>query len=184
MTLRIVLVTLLGAAGLATVGGDRLIACGDKYLNLGLGTHYRRTAAERRSAAVLIYANPGTELARVVTTLTVEPAMKKAGYQPAIANSSAALDASIASRTWDVVIVDGRDAASVIPRLPTGTTPHVVPVLSKLTKDELKAAQRTYETVITNPSKSTVFVSVVDDAMDLHALEMEAASKAARKATR
>jgi hypothetical protein len=140
--------------------------------------------AERRSAAVRMYANPDTELARIVTTLTVEPAMKKAGYQPVLVASSAELDATLRTRNWDVIVVDGRDAASVIPRLPKGTTPHVVPVLSKPTKDELKLAQRAYETVITNPSKSTVFVDVVDDAMDLHEMEVEAAARAARKVAR
>ena len=184
MRLRTVLVTMLGAAALAAAGGDRAIACGDKYLNLGLGTHYHRSMAERRSAAVLMYANLDTELARIVTTLTVEPAMKKAGYQPVLVASSAELDATLRTRNWDVIVVDGRDAASVIPRLPKGTRPHVVPVLSKPTKDELKLAQRAYETVITNPSRSTVFVDVVDDAMDLHEMEVEAAARAARKVAR
>src|SRR5262245_10965306 len=150
MRLRNALVTMLAVAGLAAAAGDRAIACGDKYLNLGLGTHYHRTTSERRLAAVLMYANPGTELARIVTTLTVEPAMKKAGYQPAVVVSSAELDTALRTRLWDVVVIDGRDAAIVIPRLPKTSRPHVIPVLSKPTKDELKLAQKTYETVITN----------------------------------
>ena len=101
-----------------------------------------------------------------------------------IAAATIATFAADASGTWDVIVVDGRDAASVIPRLPKGTRPHVVPVLSKPTKDELKLAQRAYETVITNPSRNTVFVDVVDDAVDLHEMEVEAAAKAAKKASR
>lgn len=178
------LITMLVATGVASVGTDRAIACGDKYLNLGLGTHYHRSAAERRSAAVLMYANPDTELSRTVTALTVEPAMKKAGYQPVLVASSAELDAALRTRKWDVIVVDGRDTPSVSQRLPKSTGPHVVPVLSRPTKDELKLAQRTYETVITNPSKNTVFVDVVDDAMDLHEMEVEAAARAAKKAAR
>ena len=178
------LITMLVATGLTNVGTDRAIACGDKYLNLGLGTHYHRSTAERRSAAVLMYANPDTELSRTVTALMVEPAMKKAGYQPVLVASSAELVAALRTRKWDVIVVDGRDTASVIQRLPKGTGPHVVPVLSKPTKDELKLAQRAYETVITNPSRSTVFVDVVDDAMDLHEMEVEAAARAARKVAR
>jgi len=184
MRTRTFLLTMAVAAAVTGIGSDRAIACGDKYLNLGLGTHYHRSTAERRSAAVLLYANAGTDLSRTVTSLTVEPAMKKAGYQPVFVASSAELDAALRSRTWDVVVVDGRDAASVIPRLPKSTRPHVVPVLSKPTKDELKLAQRAFETVITNPSRNTVFVDVVDDAVDLHEMEVEAAAKAARKASR
>ena len=178
------LITMAVAAAVTGIGSDRAIACGDKYLNLGLGTHYHRSTAERRSAAVLMYANAGTDLSRTVTSLTVEPAMKKAGYQPVLVASSAELDAALRTRKWDVIVVDGRDTASVIQRLPKGTGPHVVPVLSKPTKDELKLAQRAYETVITNPSRSTVFVDVVDDAMDLHEMEVEAAARAARKVAR
>jgi len=184
MRARTFLITMVVAGAVTSIGSDRAIACGDKYLNLGLGTHYHRTAAERRSAAVLMYANPGTELSRTVTALTVEPAMKKAGYQPVLVASSAELDAALRTRKWDVIVVDGRDTASLTQRLPKGTGPHVVPVLSKPTKDELKQAQRTYETVITNPSKNTVFVDVVDDAVDLHEMEVEAAAKAAKKASR
>ena len=184
MRTRTFLLTMAVAAAVTGIGSDHAIACGDKYLNLGLGTHYHRSTAERRSAAVLMYANAGTDLSRTVTSLTVEPAMKKAGYQPVVVASSAGLEAALNTRKWDVIVVDGRDTASVIQRLPKGTGPHVVPVLSKPTKDELKLAQRAYETVITNPSRSTVFVDVVDDAMDLHEMEVEAAARAARKVAR
>jgi hypothetical protein len=83
--------TLLLVAGVGAT--DRLAACGDKYLNLGLGTHYHRSAAERRAAAILVYASAGSELSKLLTTLSVEEAMKKVGYQPAIASSSVDLDA-------------------------------------------------------------------------------------------
>ena len=130
MRARTFLSTMVVAAAVTSVGNDRAIACGDKYLNVGLGTHYHRSTAERRSAAVLMYASQGTDLSRIVTALTVEPAMKKAGYQPAIVASSAELDAALRTRKWDVIVVDGRDTASVIQRLPKSTGPHVVPVLS------------------------------------------------------
>jgi len=184
MRTRTFLVTMLVAAGITNVGTDRAIACGDKYLNLGLGTHYHRTTAERLAAAVLMYVNQGTELSRIVTALTVEPALKKAGYQPALVASTAELDAALRTRKWDVIVVDGRDMASLIQQLPRSAGPHLVPVLSRPTKDELKQAQRAFETVITNPSRSTVFVDMVDDAMDLHEMEVEAAARAAKKAAR
>src|SRR6516165_1112248 len=106
MKTRVFIVTLLAVVGFGTA--DRLIACGDKYLNIGLGTHYHRSAAERRVAAVLMYANPGTELARLLTTLSVETAMNKDGYRPVVAASASELEAALKSRTWDVIVVDGR----------------------------------------------------------------------------
>ena len=175
--------TLLLVVGVGAA--DRLAACGDKYLNLGLGTHYNRSTAERRSAAILVYASAGSELSKLLTTLSVEEGMKKVGYQPAIASSSAQLDAALNARKWDVIVVDGPDTTSVAQRLQrTAGTAHLVPVLTRPTKDQLKQAEKTYDTVINTPSKNRVFVDVVDDAMDLHELEAEAAARAGKKATR
>ena len=163
---------------------QRLAACGDKYLSVGLGTHYHRSAAERQAAAVLVYANAGSELARLLAALSVEAAMDKAGYRPAIASSAAELDTALRTRKWDVVVVDGRDTQAVVQRLQKASPPHVVPVLTRPTKDELKQAEKTYETVLNTPTKNRVFVDVVDDAMDLHEIEARAAAKAAKGATR
>jgi len=162
-----------------------LVACGDKYLNLGLGTHYNRSPAERHAAAVLVYASAGSELSKLLTTLSVEDAMKKVGYQPAIASSRAELDAALRARTWDVIVVDSSDTPSVAQRLAKTTrAPHLVPVLTRPTKDQLKQAEKAYDTVINTPSKNRVFVEVVDDAMDLREMEAGAAAKAAKRPTR
>ena len=163
---------------------ERLAACGDKYLNVGLGTHYHRSTAERRTASILVYANTGSELSRLVATLSVESAMNKAGYRPAIATSPAELDMALRTRKWDVIVVDGRDAQTLVQRLQKPAAPHVVPVLTRPTKDELKIAERTYDTVLNTPTKNRVFVDVVDDAVDLHEIEVEAAAKAAKRSTR
>ena len=160
-----------------------ILGCGDKYLNLGLGTHYHRSAAERRRAAVLMYANPGSELSRLLMALPVEAAMNKDGYRPVIAASPSELDSAL-HQNWDVIVVDGRDTATVVQRLRKPAAPHVVPVLTRPTKDELKQAEKTYDTVLNTPTKPRAFVDVVDDAMDLHEIEERAAAKAAKAATR
>ncbi len=180
MTPRAFIATLLVVVGFGTA--DRLIACGDKYLNLGLGTHYHRSAAERRAAAVLMYSNPGSELARVLAALSVEAAMNKDGYHPVMASSVSELDTALRNRTWDVVVVDGRDMATVVQHLQKPSGPHVVPMLTRPSKDELKQAEKTYDTVLNTPTKTRAFVDIVDDAMDLHEIEARAAAKAAKRA--
>ncbi len=174
--------TLLVVAGIGAADG--LSACGDKYLTLGIGTHYNRSVAERQAAAVLLYANAGSEFARLLTGLPVEAAMSKVGYHPTIAASPSELDAALRKQDWDVVVVDGRDADTVVQRVQKKTRPHVVPVLTRPTKDELKQAEKVYDTVLNTPSKTRAFVEVVDDAMDLHEIETAAAAKAAKRATR
>jgi hypothetical protein len=177
---RAFIAALLVVAGFGT--GDRLTACGDKYLSIGLGTHYHRSAAERRAAAVLLYANTGSELSRVLAALSVEAAMNKDGYRPVVVSSPSELETALRARKWDVVVVDARDAAMVVQRLPKPSAPHVVPMLTRPTRDELKQAERTYDTVLNTPTKTRVFVEVVDDAMDVHDIEERAAAKQAKAA--
>ena len=174
--------TLLLVVGIGAA--DRLAACGDKYLHLGLGTNYHRSAAERRTAAILMYASAGSELSRLLTALSVEAAMNKAGYHPAIVLSPSELDAALRARKWDVIVVDGRDTQHVIQRLPTAAAPHVVPVLTKPAKDELKQAEKIYDTVLNTPTRNRRFVDVVDDAMDLHEIELKAAARPAKRSAR
>jgi hypothetical protein len=179
--------TLVGTLLLVMAAGalDPLGACGDKYLNLGLGTRYHWSAKERRGAAILIYATPASELSKLLASLSVEDAMKKAGYQPIFASSGDQLDAALSTRTWDVVVVDGADTDAVGPRLRKAPgAPQVLPVLARATKDDVKRAEKTYDVVLNAPSKNRVFIDGVDDALDVHAFEMAEAARAAKRSTR
>jgi len=173
------IVGLLVAVGVTA--NDHVAACGDKYLNLGIGTRFDRSPAERRAAGILLYAAPGTDLARTLPALSVEDGLKKAGYQPTVATTTAQFDAALRARAWDVIVLDGRDSERVSQRVAKTGGPRVVPVLAQPTKEELKQARKTYEIVLANPSKSRVFVEAVDDALDLHEIEALAAAKNARK---
>ena len=172
-------------AGVLLVAGvtasDRLAACGDKYLNLGLGTRFERSPAERRAAAVLLYVVPGSDLSRTFGAQSVEEGMKKVGYQPTQVGTAAEFDAALRARSWDVIVLDGRDSASVSQRLPKAGGPHLVPVLTRPTKDELKQARKIYETVLEAPTKSRVFLETVDEALDLHEIDAAAAARRATK---
>lgn len=171
-------------AGVLLVAGvtasDRLVACGDKYLNLGLGTRFERSPAERRAAAVLLYVVPGSDLSRTFGAQSVEEGMKKVGYQPTQVGTAAEFDTALRARSWDVIVLDGRDSASVSQRLPKAGGPHLVPVLTRPTKDELKQTRKIYETVIEAPTRSRVFLETVDEALDLHEIDAAAARRAAK----
>jgi hypothetical protein len=179
MITRAFLVGLLLAVGVTAT--DRVAACGDKYLSLGLGTRFDRSPAERRAAAVLLFAAPGTDLSRTLAALSVEDGLKKAGYQPTVATTTAQFDAELRRRNWDVIVLDGRDSDRVSQRVAKPVGPRLVPVLAQPTKEELKQARKTYEIVLAAPSKNRVFVEAVDDALDLHEIDALAAAKAARK---
>ena len=79
----------------AVINNGRLIACGDKYLNIGFGTHFERTPEDRRQATVLFYSEPGFPLDRTIQDLAVQPTMNKDGYQPLFVSSWAAVSDAI-----------------------------------------------------------------------------------------
>jgi len=178
MTMRPFIAGVLLVVSLTT--SDRVAACGDKYLNLGLGTRFDRSPAERRAAAVLLYVVPGSALSRTFGAQSVEEGMKKVGYQPTQVGTAAEFDTALRARSWDVIVLDGRDTVSVSQRLPKAGGPHLVPVLTRPTKEELKGARKVYETVLETPTRSRVFLETVDEALDLHEIDAAAAKRATK----
>jgi hypothetical protein len=177
MQARAFIAGLLLVVGVCTSGD--LFACGDKFLMLGRGTRYERSPAERQAAAILLYANPASELSRTLSTLSVDAVLQKAGYKPTTVSSEAELDTAVRARRWDVVVVDAKDSQTISQRVLSTGGPHVVPVLTRPTKDELTQAKKLYHTVVNTPTRSRVFLDTIDDAMDLHEEETRAAAKKA-----
>jgi len=168
---------------LAAAGSDRrLVACGDKYLSVGFGTRFERTPADRNAATVLVVAEPGSYLEGTVKALDVDASMKKDGYRPRYASSPAAVDAALQGRPPQVIVCEVRQCQDLSRR--TKGESRIVPVMYRPTRDELKQARRTFETVIDTPKKGYAFVDTVDEALDIYAIEAEAAAKAAEKAAK
>ena len=169
---------------LATAINDgRLIACGDKYLSVGFGTHFERTPAERRDATVLVYAEPGSNLERTIKEPAVKAKINKEGYQPFVVSSQEELDMAMRGRPPQVIVVEGRHSQALSQRIRKGES-RIVPVLYNPTRDELKQERRTFETVINTPKKGHTFVDTVDEAIVILEIEAEAAAKAAAKAAK
>jgi hypothetical protein len=171
-------------AGVLLVAGitasDRLVACGDKYLNLGLGTRFERSPAERRAAAVLLYVVPGSALSRTFGAQSIEEGMKKAGYQPTQVGTAPEFDAALKARSWDVIVLDGHDTATVGQRVARPGGPHLLAVLTRPTKAELKQARTAYETVLEAPTRSRIFLETVDEALDLHEIDAASAKRSTK----
>jgi len=165
------------AAGMAMPAP--LDACGDKYLSLGRGTRYERSPVARQASAILIYSNPASELSKTIAKLSVEAALLKAGYKPKMV-TAADLARTIHGQSWDLILVDNADLNAVTPQLTTAGAPHVVPVLFKPTKTEVKQTLNTYGAVLASPTKSRTFVDAIDDAMFDRESERKAAAKKAR----
>jgi len=119
----------------------------------------------RQHAAILLYANPATELPARLTKLSVDPVLKKAGYRPTVVASPAELDRALGQATWDVLLIDLKDSSVVRSRLPAAKAPAVIPVAFNATNAELSQAKKTYGDVLKSPTRSQSFLDVIDDAV-------------------
>jgi hypothetical protein len=173
----VIAVLALVAAAVATPVS--LDACGDKYLSLGRGTRYERSPVARQTSAILIYASPSSELSKLLTKLSVDAALQKAGYK-ATTVTAADLTQTLLVKPWDVILVDGSDLNAVAPQLTRKDAPKIVPVLFKPTKSNVKQTMQQYGAVLAEPTKSRTFIDALDDAMWDREAERKAAAKKPR----
>lgn len=100
------------AAVVLLVGGDLLVACGDKFLMAGRGTRYQRPK-NARAASVLIYANPSSGLPAALRNVRVESVLKREGHRSTTVESFEQLSAILAGGRFDVILAASGVAANV-----------------------------------------------------------------------
>jgi hypothetical protein len=138
-----------------------LPACGDKFLVPGRGARFRNRVVDRESATVLLYARPGSALARALGTLSVEARLRAAGYRPTVARSREELESALRGGGWDVVVVDLADASDV-GWLQTAPAPLVLPVVQEVPKAVVDDAKRRYSLVLRSPRRYQTFLEALD----------------------
>jgi hypothetical protein len=153
-----------------------LLACGDKYLVPGRGTRFQRSPGERQASTVLVYAPPGSTLASTLARLNVESAVRKAGYRPTVATTSADLTRAAATR-WDVVVVSPSDGGAVRDRLAEPSLAHLIAVAPPVTAIELKQMRSSYPIVLKTPGRNQDFLDAIDDAAGCARLDQRKTAK-------
>lgn len=177
--------TRLVAAGFLVLagagGGGNLLACGDKFLVVSRGTRFQRAAALRKPAAILVYANPVSQLPKALANLPVDATLQKAGYRPTSVASAAEFDKALAQGGWDLVLVDLADVVTVRSRLQGDTAPVVLPIVYNATSAELKQVKKQYPYALKSPTKNQSFIDAIDEALALRrGPRAEAADKTRR----
>jgi hypothetical protein len=159
----------LYAAGLLLLIGvsssNILLACGDKFLVSSRGTRFQRAAVAREPAAILIYANPMSELPKALASLPVDTTLAKAGYRTTTIATLDELERALSRGGWDLVVVGMADAEAVSHRLRGDAAPVVLPVSFNPTTTELKETKRQYPVVFKAPAKSQAFLTAIDEAL-------------------
>ena len=119
------------ASVLAGITGERLLACGDKWLVPTRGLRYELTPAARERAALLVYVNPSSAMPALLTKLSVDPALRKAGYRPVSVATAADFDRTLRQGRWDVVLIDLVDGPALNGIGAPGPAPAMVVVAKK-----------------------------------------------------
>jgi len=148
----------------ASVAPD-LLACGEKFLVPARGTRFSAPPPKRTDAAILLYADPASELSRTLTKLSAPATLQKAGYRVTEVATDAQLAAALSQR-WDVVLVDFhvlRAMASQGRTIPAST---VLPVAYMIDGTELRDARRQYPFIIKAPTRATTVLDAVDKALE------------------
>lgn len=158
----------------AGCAGAELLACGDKFLVVSRGTRFERAPLARQNAGILLYANPTSDLRKTITSLSVEAALRKAGYRPLSVSNIDDLDKALRAGGWELVVVDLAEAPAAGTRFEGPGAPLVLPVAFNPPRAVLTAAKKQYSGVINAPTKGQTFLDAIDDAMDR---KMTAAAK-------
>ena len=149
---------------LGSVAPD-LLACGEKYVVATRGTRFSAPPPKRTDAAILLYADPASELSRMLLKLSGAKMLQKVGYRVTEAATDSQLAAALNQR-WDLAVVDFgslRVMASQGRNIPAAT---VLPVSYALTGSELKDARRQYPFIIKAPTRATTLLDAVDAALE------------------
>jgi hypothetical protein len=141
-----------------------LRACGDKFLVPSRGARFELSTSVRQRAMVLVYANPASALHEALSSLSVDPAVRKAGYRPTIVGSTEDLGQAIRRGGWDVVLVDVEDGPTIRTAAFPEDGPFVVAVGGNLSGTEMARAKKQYVVVLKSPSRGQAFVEAIDEA--------------------
>jgi hypothetical protein len=138
MRRRAIIATLVASA---ISGPVDLAACGDKFLRVGRSARYHRYAAIY-PASILIY-SPAAASRKGISEL--EKLLKRAGHHPQTVAHGTAIQPTMASGQFDLVIAAYVDAERLEGELAAfPSRPHVLPILIKPTKEVAAAAARAY----------------------------------------
>ena len=154
--------TLAGLVLLAGFGSnDHLLACGDKFLVSSRGTRYQRAPVSYGPAAILIYANPASDVPKALASVSVASTLGRVGYRPTLVENAAQFEAMLSRGGWDLVLVGMADAQAVSQRVKSYAV--VLPVV--LTTEDLKQTRKQFPVVLKGPAKSEAFLEVISDAL-------------------
>ena len=146
------------------IGSANLVsACGDKFVSVGRGTRLQQ-APRGRQESILIYRNPASDVPAALARVSVDAALRGAGYRAKVVATAAEFESELTQGAWDLVLVGLTDAQAVSQRAPNKFG--ILPVALKATPAEVKQTQKQYPVVLTKAPNNDGFVRVIEDALN------------------
>lgn len=149
---------------LVACSGD-LLACGDKFLVPGRGLRFAPRFVDRASAAVLLYASPGSALSATLNALPIQATLQEAGYRPVVVADRADFERALRAREWDVVVLDLADDPAMHNGAAAVAGATVLPVAHDASRASLEEARKRYRFVLKSPKKQRTFLDAIDHAI-------------------
>jgi hypothetical protein len=147
---------------IASMATGDVLACGDKFLVPSRGLRFELTASAREQARVLVYLNPASSLPGLATKLSLDAALRKAGYRAAVAANAVEIGEMLRQGPWDVVLLDVADGP--IAGQTTGA-PALIAVAVNQKDSDLGRAKKQFAAILKSPSRSQSFVAALDIAV-------------------
>ena len=144
-----------------------LLACGDKFLVPSRGMRFELTPVARQQAAVLFYANPSSSLPGLFSKLSLDPALRKAGYRPTVVGTAEEFDLTLRRTSWDVVLLDVADGGAGQLSDASGS-PALIAVATNSSGSDVAKAKKQCAAILNSPRQSQVFVQALDAAVSTH----------------
>jgi hypothetical protein len=145
--------------------GPEIDACGDKSLSAG-GIRMQRALAARYPASVVAYVPGNSRLSAAKRELNLQETLHRVGHTYREVTSLAALQSSVTTGQFNIVVADFSDVADVQRNLEASPSRVVVvPVAYKLTKAEALEAAKQCRFLINAPSRAAQYLKTIADAV-------------------
>ena len=155
-------------AGLCLVP-EAAAACGDKFIVLGRGVRFQTVHAAANPASILLYMNPDSRLPAADRAYQLQATLRLAGHKPAAVETSREVTAALGSHSYDLVLGDLADAATLNEALAgAASKPMFVPVLYEPSPAEIETAKKDYGCLLQGKSKrrGASVLKAIDTAME------------------
>ena len=139
-----------------------ITACGDKFLVPSRGIRFQIPPLDRESAMILLYAGRDSALGIALKKLSVEEALRRAGYRPTTVVTADEFDATLRAARWDVVVVELANGPHIAQRLTSAPAPIVLPVVFASLGADMDDAKKQYRHILKTPKKDKTFLEAVD----------------------